>query len=336
MAIEYQVLGRASGDNALFARVSTGQTTHRLLFDCGAGCLNMLAIGDLLAVDHLCFSHLHMDHIGGFDTFIRANYNRTSKPVRIWGPPETARILHHRLQGFLWNLYEDDPGTWYVHDVFPDHITAHCFEAHEAFATAHDAAERPNTGAVIETPAYTIEALTLDHHTPSLAYILRERPHVNVATERLAELGLAPGPWLKQVKEPQPDEAPEIEIGGARYALAALREALLIESPGGSLAYLTDFLLDDAAVARLVPALRGCDTMICESQYRTAEAALAQRHHHLTAIQAAELARRAEVGELILFHLSDRYRPSEWLALLGEARAIFANTRFPAHWQLED
>jgi len=34
----------------------------------------------------------------------------------------------------------------------------------------------------------------------------------------------------------------------------------------------------------------------------------------------------------VLFHLSDRYRPEEWRAMLAEARAIFPATTFPEHW----
>jgi ribonuclease Z len=40
------------------------------------------------------------------------------------------------------------------------------------------------------------------------------------------------------------------------------------------------------------------------------------------------------VGRLVLFHLSDRYRPEQWRELLDEARAIFPATSFPEHWSL--
>lgn len=334
MSIEFHILGDAGLDNALFVRVQTGQALHRLLFDCGEGCLSALPFAEVLAVDHLCFSHLHMDHIGGFDSFFRATYNRDGKPVRVWGPPATARILHHRFQGFLWNLYEGQPGTWYVSDLHPDHQECLRFEAGEAFAQAHEAGAHLFDGTLLDDPAFTVTALHMDHLTPSLAYIVREKPHVNVDITRLATLGLRPGHWLQRVKDPQPGDPPAIEIDGARHDVATLRANLLVETPGASIAYLTDFLLDAAALERLSAALRGCDTLICESQYRSADAELARNYHHMTATQAAELAQRAHVGRLILIHVSARYRPAEWLALLAEARAIFPNTTFPDHWRL--
>jgi ribonuclease Z len=254
--------------------------------------------------------------------------------VRIWGPPATARILHHRFQGFLWNLYEEQPGTWYVSDLYPDHSERLRFEAGEAFAQAHEDGAHPFDGTLLDDPTFTVAALHMDHLTPSLAYILREKPRINVDPARLAALGLRPGPWLQHVKNPQPADPPTIEIDGARHAIADLRAELLVETPGDSIAYLTDFLLDDAALERLSSALHGCSTLICESQYRSADAELARKYHHMTAAQAAQLAQRANVGRLILIHVSARYRPPEWLALLDEARAIFPNTAFPDHWRL--
>ncbi|HEU5441354.1 MAG TPA: MBL fold metallo-hydrolase [Ktedonobacterales bacterium] len=336
MSIAYQVLGEPGADNAIFVRITGRQGLYRILFDCGEGCPQALALRDVLGTDALCFSHLHMDHIGGFDTFFRATYTRPGRPMRVYGPPETCEIMHHRFRGFLWNLYAHDPGVWYVSDVHPDRVSRLRFETHEAFAVAHPAGERPiSDGVVIVEPGFSIQALLMNHQTPSLAYILREQPRLNVAPERLVSLGLPAGRWLEALKYP-PEGSDEIEVAGERYPLAELRAALVVERPGDSLAYLTDFLLDDDAMARLVPALEGVGTIVCESQYLDADIELARRHHHMTASQAARLARAAGAGELILFHLSDRYRPDTWLAMLTEARAVFPNTRFPAHWALDE
>lgn len=334
MSIAYQVLGEPGADNAVFARITGRQGLYRVLFDCGDGCAQALAFRDVLGTDALCFSHLHMDHVGGFDTFFRATYTRPSKPMAVYGPPETGAIMHHRFRGFLWNLYEHDPGVWYVSDVHPDRISRLRFETHEAFAEAHPAGESlASDGVVIAEPGFTVQALLMNHQTPSLAYIVREQPRLNVAPERLAELGLPAGRWLEELKYP-PEGVDEIEVAGERYTLAELRAALVVERPGDSLAYLTDFLLDEEALERLVPALQGVGTIVCESQYLDADVELARRHHHMTASQAAALARTAHAGELVLFHLSDRYRRDDWVAMLAEARAIFPNTRFPTHWGL--
>jgi ribonuclease Z len=335
MSISFQVLGVPGHDNAVLVRIDSGQAIQRLLFDCGDGCVHDLALAEVQAIDQLLFSHLHMDHVGGFDAFFRATYNRASKPNVVWGPPQTGEIMHHRFRGFLWNLTEGEPGTWQVYDIHPELVTGVRCEAREAFAQAHLLGARPHSGTFVDAANFTIMALPMEHLTPSMAYVVREKPRVNIDPARLGGLGLRPGPWLQQVKERRPDQGPTLDVDGSRYDLAELRATLLVETPGESLAYLTDFILDDAAYNRLVPALRGCTTVICESQYRHADLALAQRNYHMTAAQAAELARRAGVGRLVLFHLSDRYRPPEWLEMLAEARAIFPETYLPSQWNLE-
>ncbi len=335
MAIEFQVLGTAGRDNAALVRIDRGQGCSRLLFDCGEGCLSSLSGAEIQSIDHLCFSHLHMDHIGGFDTLFRSNFNRTTRPNVVWGPPETGRILQHRFCGFMWNLANELSGTWYVNDVFPDQIVRHRFEANEAFAIAHPAGTTTRTRPIIETPDYRVEAITLDHLTPSLGYVVRERPRVNVDPAGLQALGLSPGVWLQQFKMRSPDAEPTLLIAGERYDRAFLEARLLIETPGAAVAYLTDFRLDEPTLERLVPMLSGCTTLICESQYREADIDLARRTSHLTARHAAELALRAGVGQLVLFHVSNRYQRAEWLAMLVEAQTVFPNTHFPPHWGMD-
>src|SRR5512145_1813854 len=156
MSIEYQVLGAIGHDNALFVRLNTGKAIYRLLFDCGEGCLSQLANADIQSVDHLLFSHLHMDHIGGFDTFFRSTFNRKDKPNVVWGPPDTGQIMHCRFQGFMWNLHNHQPGTWHVHDIYHDHIAGWRFVAAEAFEYAHATGTVPFTGTIIDEPAFTV------------------------------------------------------------------------------------------------------------------------------------------------------------------------------------
>lgn len=333
MALHATILGQPGGDNALFVSVNRGQRIHRLLLDCGEVGLAALPPTDVRGLDHLLLSHLHMDHIGGFDSLFRQLFSRGADwPVHVWGPPETARIIHHRLRGFMWNLTERLDGTWLVHDVGPGKIATTRFEAAEGFAVAHPVGEAPRNGPIIATDDYTVEALELDHGTPCLGYLLREPPRRNVDPERLAALGLPPGPWLRAVREPQPGEPATIDVAGAQRSLAELRAALLTEAPGASLAYLTDFRLDASELARLAEALRGVETLVCEAQYRAADAALAARACHLTAEQAGALAAACGAGELVLIHVSERYGRAELPALLAEAQAVFPRARFPEGW----
>jgi ribonuclease Z len=61
---------------------------------------------------------------------------------------------------------------------------------------------------------------------------------------------------------------------------------------------------------------------VIESTYLDEEAEMAKQFSHLTARMAAELAVKANVKQLILTHLSRRYREKE---VLAEARTVFPN-----------
>jgi ribonuclease Z len=334
MSLSLQILGNAGRDNALLVIVDSGQAVSRLLFDCGDGCLWQIPFGAVQEIDHLCFSHLHMDHVGGFDTFFRCTFNRTAKENHVWGPPRTAETLQHRFRGFLWNLIGGQQATWRVHDLHAGRVETHRFELAEAFATDHAEDGRLTDRVFLQGPGYTMEALLMDHSTPSAAYVVRELPRVNVDTGKLAGLGLRPGPWLQRVRGPRAAGAEMVAVDGGQRPLRELQELLLTQTAGESAAYLTDFLLDEAAMTRLAPNLEGVGTIVCESQYRAADAELARRNYHMTATAAATLAKRAGAGRLVLLHLSDRYQPEEWRQMLAEARAIFPATSFPEHWKL--
>jgi ribonuclease Z len=275
-----------------------------------------------------------MDHVGGFDSFFRCTFNRGTKPNRIWGPPETGRILQHRFQGFLWNLHDQMSATWHVFDISPREVHSTRFELREAFAVAHNEGSRPYERTVWDGIGFSVEAVTMEHRTPTLAYIVREKSRRNIDTARMASLGLRPGPWLKRLKEPASGSGSMV-IDGATHSLDELRKALVVDTPGESIAYLTDFLLDEPAMERLSDSLHGCQTLICEGQYRHSDLGLARENFHMTSVLSATLARRAQAGELVLFHLSDRYERIDWVEMLQEARQVFPNVQYPTQWNLE-
>lgn len=333
MPLELRILGAPGGDNALFVRVNSGQTLSHLLFDCGDGCASQLDFAEVARVARLFFSDLHMDHVGGFDAFFRCTFDRESPPVEVWGPVGTARVLHHRFRGFWWNLIAGSPGAWLVSDVSARGVVRHRFRASDGFESCIFEGESRHGGAIVSDPAYSVEAIVLEHCGPSLGYVVREPARQNIQTNRLQELGLRPGPWMQKLKSDRLSE--KIDIEGMTYPLEELRRQLLESTPGGSVAYLTDFLLDEHAEQRLLPLLTGVDTVVCEAQYRHADLALAQKNAHTTVRQTAQLASRAGVGELVLIHLSQRYGPEEWRGMLGEARELFPAARFAEHWGLD-
>lgn len=334
MALTYEVLGAPQRDNALFVTVDTGQSQTRLLFDCGDGCPHQIGPSEVREVDHLCFSHLHMDHVSGFDLFFRINFDRTAKENRIWVPHGSAELIQNRFRGFMWNLVDEkQQGEWFVSEIGADTTSTTRYLAKEAFRVAHPHAERPRPGrTILNGDGFTLEAVLLDHGTPSVGYLVREHDRVNVDTVRLSAKGFTPGPWLKRLRGVPAAPGETIDVNGAAHALAELQRELLVTTRGDSIAYLTDFRLTPATADAIAPWLAGVTTVVCESQFRGIDADLADRVMHSTVEEVASLAARAVVGRLILFHFSDRYDAAGRREMLRDAQAIFANATFPDGW----
>lgn len=335
MSISYNVLGKPGWDNGLFVRINSGTRVYRLLFDCGENILKNLSQRDIRSVDYLFLSHLHIDHIAGFDYFFRRNYDREKKPIYLYGPDETVDLIHYRLQGFKWNLIEGVPGLWYVTETNENKLSTFLFKTSDAYSVKRKVESKTFNGQLIDNPDFTITMTVLNHIIPSAAYFVKEKPSFNICKEALEKTGLTPGPWLEKVRNVSIDAQEAILIGDKVYKLKSLREKLLERKEGESIGYLTDFIYEKATIAKIKKVFRGCDVMVCESQYLSAEKEYAKNNYHLTAEQAAKLAKAANAKRLILFHISDRYRALEYSYMIREARKIFPETYLPDEWNIK-
>jgi ribonuclease Z len=329
--LDVKILGTPPNDNALFVTANNGKSQTKLLFDCGADTVSSLPIGDIQSIEHLFLSHMHMDHISGFDAFFRVNFGRQNMENHIWGPTGSAAILQHRFQGFWWSHAAELKGTWFVHDVDSEDIHDYRFEANEAFAICHDEGSRPNNGVLVETGAISVSAISLKHHGLCLGFVGREPVKQNISSDAMAKLGLKPGPWLAKLKQ---GDVPNLEIDGVTFDCDDLRGKLMKEESGDSFAYLTDFSADEEQRVHIAPYLSGVRTLYAEAQYAIEDAALAVKYHHSTVDQIARLAKTAGVEHYTLLHLSRRYSPQQWREMRDCAQAIFPKSNYIPEWEL--
>lgn len=329
MPIQYQILGKPFLDNALWVRIETGQAIHRLLFDCGEAVLYNLGNAEIQNIEHLFISHCHMDHIAGFDSFLRLNYNRPTLPVYIWGPQDTARVMSNRLRGFTWNLVDGQPGLWKIHEITTEKINCVSYYTADSFTQPHDIQTKDMRDPICAGPDFYVKAIFLEHGISCLGYVVGEPTRWNVSKEILTQLGLTPGPWLNIVKNFQNPGTDKITVGQKTYSLEELRSQILSSSIGQNIAYLTDFILNESTKQRLIAAIPPHTTIICESQYLHKDLDLAQKNFHLTSRQAAEIAAAVSANKLILIHISQRYTNAELPLFLAQAREIFPATYFP-------
>ncbi|MFJ2816326.1 ribonuclease Z [Streptomyces sp. NPDC091279] len=144
-------------------------------------------------------------------------------------------------------------------------------------------------GDLAVTASYTLEARRLSHPVESYGYRLVEPDGRRMLPERLAAHGIA-GPAVGRLQR-------EGSVDGV--SLADVSEV----RRGQRFAFVMDTRLCDGVHALA----DGCDLLVIESTFLDEDATLAQDHGHLTAGQAADVARRAGVRHLVLTHFSQRY-----------------------------
>ncbi len=299
-----------------------------MLFDLGD--LTELRPAKLLKVSHAFISHTHIDHFIGFDTLLRVMLNR-QKVFKIFGPPGFLANVQGKLSGYTWNLTAAYPFSIQAAEVHPDRIISKVFPCHQRFSPQTER-EEVFRGVLAEDPQMQIIATHLDHLIPSLAFAIRERFHINVHQDWLDRMGLLAGPWLKELKmsvwRGEGDEfrlqiPPGYGKGkeGRELPLGLLKEGLSI-TPGQKIAYVSDCCFSEENIGKILSLAEGADLFFCEAGFLEKDRERAEERAHLTARQAGELARRAKVKKLHIFHFSPKYLGEE-SSLHREAEEAF-------------
>jgi ribonuclease Z len=165
-------------------------------------------------------------------------------------------------------------------------------------------------GLVEDFGNFQIEAFFLDHGVDNIGWRITEPSRRKFHKEKLKEFGLK-GPMIRTL-----EQEGSLEVEGKRVTL----DEVSWVRPGDTFSYVSDTRICSAAFE----CARGAKLLLCESTYLHEQAHLAQKHQHLTATQAAEIAKLSGTQKLVITHFSARYLNPQ--AFEKEARAIFPNT----------
>lgn len=329
-----QLVNDPFGDPALYVELAFER--RGLMFDLGD--VRALATRKVLRLTDVFVSHTHMDHFIGFDQIVRVCLGRQRR-IRFYGPLGFIDNVEHRLGGYTWNLVQNYD-TDFVVDVTELHpdggIRLASFRCKRQFAREDEPCDVSHGGVLLDEPGFRVRATVLDHRIPCLGFALEENEHINVWRNRLDELGLATGPWLRELKEAVrrglPSETTfEVPCAGGTartraLTLGELAQEILTFTRGQKIAYVVDSLYNHDNAERIVTLARDADVLYIEAAFLEEDIERAAATYHLTARQAGELAGRAGVQRLKPFHFSARYegRPEP---LEREAQAAFAGAR---------
>lgn len=164
-------------------------------------------------------------------------------------------------------------------------------------------------GMLAETKAFKLSAAKLEHAVDTYGFRLEEHARVQLIPSRLAEAGIS-GPLTGELLR-----RGSVEVGGRTVRVEEVGEP----RAGQGFA----FVMDTRPCANAGRLAQGVDLLVCESTYLDTERQEAHDHFHMTALQAAELAREARARRLVLTHFSQRYEDTA--PFVEEARPLVAD-----------
>lgn len=166
---------------------------------------------------------------------------------------------------------------------------------------------------VVETDEYIIKSQEVHHNVPSLAYSIEEKKKPKFLREKAIELGVPVGPDFGKLHNGE-----EVEVNGRiikpEQVLGEPRKGIKITYSG-----------DTTPCEEMVQFAKDSTLLIHESTYKLEDKDKAEENFHSTSTDAALIAKKSNSEELILTHISTRYKNAQ--DLLTEARDVFENTK---------
>ena len=164
------------------------------------------------------------------------------------------------------------------------------------------------SGLFFEDDDLQISAEIMDHTTPCLGFSIKERDSRKFEADLLEKHGIKSGPHFKDL------EAGKTIVWNGKTIKA---QDVSHEKIGRKIT----IIMDTRYCKQSVELAKGADLLISEATFTKDMQDKARRYKHMTASDAANLAKEANVKKLVLTHFSQRYKESE--TAKKEAKEVF-------------
>ncbi len=259
-----------------------------LLFDCGEGAQRQMNIANINRnkVRKVLISHWHGDHVSGLVGLIQTiNNGQEDMVLEIFGPVGTKEKMNHLMNSA-------------------------CFD-NNLNIKVKEIKETDKVVTIHKNKEYILQAISLDHGIPALAYSFVENDKIKIKVSKTNEIGIPDGPVLGELQEGK-----DIEFKGVKYK----NEDLTYIKEGKKFS----IVMDTAYTKNAITIAENADVLICEATYLEKHADKGEQYKHLTVTQSALIANNANVRKLVMTHFSQRY--SDVKELEEEARNVFAES----------
>lgn len=286
------ILGNNSALPA-FGRNPTAQAVQvwgeTILIDCGESTqIQMQKFGVRWRhMNHIFISHMHGDHYFGLPGLINSmSLLGRQAPLHLYGPKELIGIIEM------------------IQAVAETILT---YELH-----FHPLPE--GDGMLLDNESLTVKCFPVEHRIPCHGFLLTSKTRGRkILPDKCKEYEL-PRYYYDKLKQGEDYERQDGKV--------IKNEWVTIEGPAPrTYAYCADSIFTDSFLEHI----RGVDMLYHESTYLEKDIEKATARFHTTAKQAAELAKRAGVKQLLLGHYSSKYREIE--PFKEEAETIFPNVQ---------
>ena len=260
------------------------------LVDCGEGTQMQLRRSRIrfTKISAVFISHLHGDHCFGLIGMLSTFglLGRTAR-LAIYAPSAMEDSLQRQMKLFC-----------------------HDFDYEVDFRPIDTSCQQ----VIYEDRSLTVESIPLDHRMPCSGFLFREKPLQPHIRRDMLDFYQIPVSQVNNIKNGADWVTSEGEI---------VPNAKLVQPAESPRSYA--YCSDTRYMQTLYQRIQGVSTLYHESTYGDDNQLLAEKYYHSTARQAAQVARDAGVGQLLLGHYSSRYEDEQ--VLLREAQNVFPNAR---------
>jgi ribonuclease Z len=291
LSFEVKILGSNSATPVYNRNQSSQLLTieNRLfLIDCGEATQHQLLKYGIKSqkIDYIFISHLHGDHYLGLQGLISTMHlNGRSRLLHIFGPPGLDEIITVQLK-------------------YSETVLQYPIQFHVNDTTSNKV--------ILELENLTVETIPLNHRIACCGFLFKEKPK----RRRINKSAIPEDLALLEIVALKNGE--DIYRNDTLY----LRNEDVTFDPkkSRSFAYCSDTRYTES----ILPIIKDADLLFHESTFLDDLKVRAIDTFHTTALEAATIAQKANVGRLILGHYSSRYK--DITPIQEEARTVFANS----------
>ncbi len=259
-----------------------------IMFDCGEGAQKAMMTQGLKfnRLRHIFLTHLHGDHVLGLPGLLSTMDLHNL----------TGEVVVHTFGSAI--------------DKLKEFCQYFCPES--SFDLRFEPISSSRAETVLDTRTYSIRTVPLKHRVQTTGFVLEEKPNQRHINSEMVKYYNIPFSWMNRLKA-------GMDYTGDDGTTIPNDILTTPEDPSLSYAHISDTIFIPEIAEKIGPV----NLLFHETTYLHKDAALAKKHYHSTAHQAAIIARDSGAQWLLTGHYSSRY--SDLAPFREEAQEIFPN-----------